>query len=690
MSALRQTVRRELQKGTVDIQAKRPARTGSELRPHYRADIDGLRAIAILSVVAYHVSEHLLPGGFVGVDMFFVISGFLISSLIFKELDNGGFKFGDFYIRRIRRIFPALLLMMIASLVAGRYILAPSEYAQLSKHVAGGSAFVANLVQWLEAGYFDTDAQLKPLLHLWSLGIEEQFYILWPIAAVLLWRHRFGTAVQFLIFFSFLFSIWRTPHHPVGAFYLPIGRAWELLVGSLLAYQQHEYREADERLHSLKFGISVSAQIYLKDVASLASVALLALSFLIISSRSQFPGWWPLLPCVATALLIWAGEAAWFNAHILSLKPVVFIGLISYPLYLWHWPLLSFIRILSSNEPPFWARLAAAAVALLLAAITYRLVESPLRSSRLSRGAIVAVLCSAMLALGTLGLYTYLRYQKTSPRTSNFLVANCGPFLAADSPLFRYCRIVGKPTQRKTFVVWGDSHANSWLAAMAAVASAKHAKLIEISHPGCPPILGVRRSLSTGQAEACSSFDLAASAVDTIRRLEPAQIFLAARWSLYTKGLRSHGRLVENTYLTSDPHGEATPQTSESALRTGLENTLQQLAKISPVAVIKTVPTLKESIDSGLARNPRGFEPTLAEYRSYEAVPNAIIDEAATHIPRVSAFDPGTILCVQKCRATLNGKLLYEDDSHLSDAGALLFTSALSNLIERSRSTTPP
>lgn len=664
---------------TFSVLQPRPASPAkSEIRPHYRPDIDGLRAVAIFSVVAYHASERVLPGGFVGVDIFFVISGFLISSLIFKELDTGGFRFGDFYIRRVRRIFPALILMLTASLIGAHFVLTAAEQAQLDKHVAAGCAFVANLVQWLEAGYFDTDARLKPLLHLWSLGIEEQFYIFWPIAAVLLWRRRFGLVVLTLALLSFLFNIWRTPYHPVSAFYLPVGRAWELLLGSLLAYQQHQDANAGPR----GFRFFSRLQFSIKDAASLVAVALLVTAFAAISPASQFPGWWALLPCIGAGLLIWAGETAWFNARILSHPLAVFIGLISYPLYLWHWPLLSFLRIVSSTEPPVAARLGAVAAAFLLAALTYRFVELPLRASRLPRGLMVATLSSAMLVVAAVGLYGYLHNQNAMPKRPPFAVSGCDPLMARDTPLYRYCRILGDPAQKKTFMLWGDSHANSWAVAIATVAQQKHARVIEISHPGCPPMLGVRRSLNSGQGAACFSFALANAVMDEIHKIQPEQIFLVARWSLYTKGLRSHGQLIENTFVTTDPGGEATPETSETALRSGLIGTLQQLSRISPVIVIKTVPTLHQPIDSGLARDPGGFEPSLSEYQSYEATPNALIDEAAKELPRVSVLDPAKILCAGKCRATRNGVRLYEDDTHLSDEGAMLFTPTLSRMVK--------
>jgi peptidoglycan/LPS O-acetylase OafA/YrhL len=655
---------------------KRASPSLSEIRPTYRADIDGLRAVAILSVVIYHFSPTALPGGFVGVDIFFVISGFLISGLIFKELQEGGFRFGDFYIRRIRRIFPALTLVMAFALVVGLFILTAPEYSQLSKHVVGGSAFAANLVQWREAGYFDTDSRLKPLLHLWSLGIEEQFYFFWPIVAVLAWRRRFGAILSALILASFCLNILRTDHHPVGAFYLPFGRAWELLAGALLAYQQAGRIKAGSYSSDTKcrlpFGFSVSS----KDTSALLGMLLLVAAVTAIGPGSKFPGWWALLPVGGTVLLIWAGQGAGINGKLLSHPAFVFIGLISYPLYLWHWPLLAFLRISSEAEPSLFARIGAVALSFVLAALTYWLVERPLRLSRIPRVAIVAVLSAIMLLLFTAG---YIGYRKNAPKPPRFQISDCNGFLDPQTDL--YCRILGDPRLKKTFFIWGDSHANSWVAGVQALASRSGAKLVMIQHPGCPPVLGVRRSLGSGQAQACSSFTLAEHVLSVIDKVRPDHIILVARWSLYTFGLHSHGELIENTFVTTDPHGTATPETSVAALRQQLPVTLQRLARIAPVLVIKTAPTLHMPIESGLARDPQHFEPTLSEYRKYEAVPNEIIDQAARSVPGVSVFDPASVLCVKKCHAVLNGVRLYSDDSHLTDEGALLFPDALSRAI---------
>ena len=338
----------------------------------YRSDIDGLRAFAVLSVVLFHAFPEWISGGFIGVDVFFVISGFLISTIIFEKLQTSSFSFADFYARRIRRIFPALILVLVTSFVLGWCILFVSEYKQLGKHIAGGAGFVANLILWSESGYFDNLADTKPLLHLWSLGIEEQFYIVWPPILWAAWRYRLKVLPIILAIgiISFAANLYFIGIDPVATFYSPLTRFWELLIGSLLAYLtvfQSQYP---------KLAIQSSAQA---NFYSCLGCALFIAGLLLIDKESGFPGAWALLPTVGAALMIKAGPSAWFNRVVLGSSVLVWFGLISYPLYLWHWPLLSFARILSSAVPELEIRIGVVALSILLSWLTYRFVEKPIR-----------------------------------------------------------------------------------------------------------------------------------------------------------------------------------------------------------------------------------------------------------------------------------------------------------------------
>ena len=368
--------------------------------PKYRSDIDGLRAVAVLSVVSFHAFPGLLRGGFIGVDVFFVISGFLISTIIFENLERGTFSFAEFYARRIRRIFPALLLVLIVSYAFGWFALLADEYRQFGKHLAAGAGFLSNFFLWNEAGYFDNSAETKPLLHLWSLGIEEQFYIAWPFLLWLAWKNRFNIhAVMIIVaIISFALNIKGVKHDPVATFYSPQTRFWELLCGSLLAwyflYKKNVLLSLDTNYTALANALSV------------LGIGLLALGFIVIHAEFSFPGYWALLPVSGAVIIILAGPKAWANRTILSNRVLVWFGLISFPLYLWHWPLLSFARIVESGVPSRKIRIAAVLIAIFLAYLTYWVIERRMRRHGADRLK-VSILSILMLFCLILGLVTY-------------------------------------------------------------------------------------------------------------------------------------------------------------------------------------------------------------------------------------------------------------------------------------------
>jgi peptidoglycan/LPS O-acetylase OafA/YrhL len=344
----------------------------------YRADIDGLRAVAVLAVLAFHALPQAFPGGFVGVDIFFVISGYLISSILFGELEQHQFSLLNFYSRRIRRIFPALIAVFLACFAMGWYFFYADEFISLGKHMVSSAAFIQNWILASESGYFDTSAEIKPFLHLWSLGVEEQFYIIWPLLLWGAWKLRINllklTLVCLVLSFSWnLYELYFV--QSTIAFYLPQVRFWELLIGSALAYIHLHYSPS-----SNTSGFGASLGLMNENVRSIVGAILLLLSFFLINNQRIFPGFWALLPTLGAALIISAGPKAILNDFFLSNRLIVWIGKISYPLYLWHWVLLVYLRIL---EPDLFSkvkfRIAALALAFLLSWLTYRLVEKPLR-----------------------------------------------------------------------------------------------------------------------------------------------------------------------------------------------------------------------------------------------------------------------------------------------------------------------
>lgn len=355
--------------------------------PKYRADIDGLRAVAILPVVLYHAFPQVLTGGFIGVDIFFVISGFLISSIIFENLDKDRFSFSEFYVRRVKRIFPALLLVLAACYSFGWFALLADEYRQLGKHIAAGAGFVSNLLLIGEADYFDPAGETKPLLHLWSLGIEEQYYIVWPLFVWLLWKKRLALIPTIIVFAlaSFAINIFEVHRDIAVAFYSPQTRFWELLCGSLLAWFFFSTKNTGERIWS--------------NTASISGAILIACGLWFINPEMRFPGAWAALPVFGTSLLIYAGPKAVVNRYVLSNPLMKWFGWISFPLYLWHWPLLAFARMLYGATPSMGVRIGLMIASVVLAWITYQFVEQPIRFGKRKVPAATLVVPTVVIAL---------------------------------------------------------------------------------------------------------------------------------------------------------------------------------------------------------------------------------------------------------------------------------------------------
>jgi len=335
-------------------------------RPEYRSDIDGLRAIAVLGVLFYHYGAHWISGGFTGVDVFFVISGFLITGILRREMEAGSFSLLGFYDRRVRRITPALFAVLIVTLAAGWFLLLPGDYHDMARSAAYSATGLGNLYFFWNTGYFDQTADLQPLLHMWSLGVEEQFYVVWPLLLFLLMkllpsrRALLGVLVIGLGA-AFAFSVWEVGVDPKAAFYLPHPRAWELAAGAILVF------------------LPAIGNRLLGEVMGIAGIALIAWSYFVVTNADPFPGLNALYACLGAALVIWPKPKT-IVAGALSLPPMVWVGLISYSLYLWHWPVLVLFRHYANGEvPDVTAAVSLAILSIVLAYLSWRFVERPFR-----------------------------------------------------------------------------------------------------------------------------------------------------------------------------------------------------------------------------------------------------------------------------------------------------------------------
>ena len=423
----------------------------------YRPDIDGLRAVAVLAVILFHGFAQYIHGGFVGVDIFFVISGYLISTIIYSELRSDSFSFIDFYSRRIKRIFPALLAVLFTAFLFGWFFLTPREYETLNQEIAGGAAFFSNFIFWRQSGYFDIAADKKPLLHLWSLAVEEQFYIFWPL---ILWlfsrlKVRLLYVTIFILIISFDLNIFYISADPIGAFYAPFTRFWELLIGGLLAYL------VLYRSKHIQFSKNS------RDLLSIAGLACILLGVFAFDKLLPFPGWFALLPVIGAASLIFSGPDATINRSLLSSRVMVWIGLISYPLYLWHWPVFALGRIYSGNGLTEIQTVIAILVVFFLAWVTYKFIELPIRKSSNPKIKIYAMI---FLMVG-IGVSAYF-VKENNGLASRFAVeplqrksqlTGCDNVVRDN--IFYPCTF-GNLDAKKTILIYGDSHAGHLTSAL--------------------------------------------------------------------------------------------------------------------------------------------------------------------------------------------------------------------------------
>jgi peptidoglycan/LPS O-acetylase OafA/YrhL len=537
------------------------------LPPHYRPDIDGLRAIAILVVVAYHAFPGRITGGFVGVDIFFVISGYLITDIIFSEILANKFSIAGFYARRVRRIFPALIATILVTFAAGCFILPPKDLQSLGSNIAGSAVFLQNIVLLGQVGYFDIAADKKPLLHFWSLGIEEQYYIAWP--AMLLMVRRWGlnviTATCVLIVASFWLGIVVLKKNVDLAFYLPFTRAWELLVGSVVAIWMRRAqaypisRMIAARLASANLRIEHALQDLVwnpevaprgnltQDTLAIAAIATIVFAVLRFNATTPFPGAPALLPVVAAAILILTPQA-WINRLFLAASPMVFVGLISYPLYLWHFPLMAYARIVLVDGVPWPVMVAVVAASFVLAWLTYRLIERPFRFGKAHRRAKMAALLIGMVFVGLLGLLAYQTqglpgripqrirgFMLTGEETSvHWRRGSC--LLLPDQGAENFTPDCAGDGSRPLLFAWGDSYAAALAPGLMHFARERGFGVAQYTASACPPLI----DFTFAERPFCKSIN--DHVLQRIKELRPDVVILHSTWSYgateMDKGLR--------------------------------------------------------------------------------------------------------------------------------------------------------
>jgi peptidoglycan/LPS O-acetylase OafA/YrhL len=612
----------------------------------YRPEIDGLRAIAVLLVLLFHMGLGF-PGGYVGVDVFFVISGFLITSIVVKQIRAGRFSMAGFYERRVRRLAPALIVTVAVTLFAGWFYALPDDYARLGQAVVAQPLMAGNLYHWRSSNYFAPDAETLPLLHTWSLAVEEQFYLVFPLLLLWLCQRRSGWLMPVLVVLccvSLALGIWGTARFPKAAFYLLPTRAWEMLLGGLLALwplRPDEDSPALRQFSSLMGLLAVAAAVAWFDAAT------------------PYPGVYALVPCLGAALFLRANQQELTQAgRVLTWYPLVYIGRISYSLYLIHWPLIVLYRYVHPEEPQLLQRIALAGVSLLLAMLSYHWVETPVRVGRWLRAPrqlyITAASAAALLLLAGVVLVRNEGFvarfgpevvQYLAARASNEYYFNIKPeqVQSGELPVF------GDETAPANCLIWGDSHAMALVPALDEACREAGMSGLQATHASTAPLLEFvsRGRWSLGK----QSPEFNQAVVDTAIENEISTVVLAAYWLKYAHVAEFEESLV---------------MTVEALVEAGIQ-----------VVLVRDVAEFAVDVPHALAQAARRGSDvsqvalSLDEHREKNRQCDEIFDRLAGD--GVHIVDPAPYFVDESdyWRAVIDGTPMYRDRHHLTVEGAL-------------------
>jgi peptidoglycan/LPS O-acetylase OafA/YrhL len=643
----------------------------------YRPDIDGLRAIAVLGVVLYHAGLGV-PGGYVGVDIFFVISGFLITGHIIKDLEKGTFSMLGFWERRVRRIFPALAVMVIACLFAGYFLLLPFGYLVLAQSAIAQAVFSSNIQFWRTTGYFNPSAEENPLLHTWSLSVEEQFYLFVPLilAGLFAWRGKKLLLPSMLlgIVLSLALSVYWLRVDPTGAFYLLPSRAWELGMGSLVAIAQ------PLRSHILRLLLGVAGLL-----------GILA-TYWLYDSRTLFPGLAALPPVIGSASIIWSGMRSddgsrqSYAHRVLGWGPLVWIGLLSYSLYLWHWPFFAFHRYLFGQNPARLLSLFYVFLAFLMSLLSLKFIETPFRTRKLCSTRAHIVSCG--IAVTSLIVFfsglIYLKHgfpQRIPESALNYdRVQGNQPF-SANNKRNLSCGLqvqeLGLEGAPPKTLLWGDSHAEVLLGVLDTVCKELGVGAIAATKGGNPPVFGW-----SGERETTSEHKCAVQSGEEVRKLISKNkcldhVILVFRWSYYIP--RNPPLRIARSPI--DGFTEALVSTIKYLQKKGLK-----------VTIMKEVTIFQSHVARAMALNEWLGTPlpscSLTEYQEFQKPYEDLIIRINLEAPGVTFIDPSQYFLNKKKYFEYldsDGRLLYRDEHHLSNRGALRLKQILNKTIISNR-----
>ncbi len=636
----------------------------------YRPEIDGLRAVAVLPVLFFHAGLGF-PGGFVGVDVFFVISGFLIGSLILGEVESGTFRMINFWERRVRRLFPALAAVVIACLIAGAILLVPGHFADFGQSVIAQPLLCANFYFWRQTGYFEVASEFQPLLHTWSLAVEEQFYLLFPPIFLLLMRWgRRSAMVGVLVFIagSLGWSIYGTIHYPTFSFFLIPSRIWELDIGVLLVL-----------LPKRKLFRPIIDEV----ITWLGMILILGAVFL-FDTNTSFPGWTALAPCIGTAFVIYGNSVRLTSVgKVLKRKAPVFVGKISYSLYLIHWPMIVFLKYAMIRELPSSWLAGSLVVSFFLACLSWKFVETPFREKRAFPVRWRLFVFSGALSAAFILIGTYLYTSKGVPSrfspevTKHRQVKQPVPGMIGVKEFAKTGEtfLIGAdldPGAEPQMMMWGDSHGMAIIPVIDAMGKKNKVGIFAALEPGNVPIAGVHRADSDH-----TGGDIGTPVLKYALEHRIQHVLLVARWSVYVNGMPNQDLdLIVGDAVT---HSE-TPQQAAGVFVRNLRKTVSQLRENDvKVWILRDVAYQPRSVPATLAQaasrgmDLNSFALPVSEHRKRDAEINRLIDEAveglgATVLDPIPVFtDSAGIYLMAK-----DGQALYNDQDHLKPFGAML------------------
>lgn len=615
----------------------------------YRPDLDGMRGIAVITVLLFHLDKQLMPGGYIGVDVFFVLSGYFITRILLRDIEQDALSLIGFYDRRIRRLLPALFVMLVIVLFAGFIVMTPAEFEQLGLHSFGAATSLNNTLFWQSSGYFGPQAEELPLLHTWSLAVEEQFYLLYPVLLLVLskwaaaWRVVLLSALSLA---SLAVSIWWTYSYPDAAFYLPFSRFWELSLGGLIVFAETRRREIGP----------LAGEIF--RAAGLAAIAIALFRF---DQNTPFPGYTALLPCLETASIIWArpksdGGAATILSRILSWKPLVATGLISYSLYLWHWPIFVFGRYLSFEPPSIFTLAILVSLSFLAAYLSWRFVERPLRKPdgvwtprpRRLRDTALGICAFGCVAIG-------LSVTQGLPGRMPPNVAQLSEAVEDFSPLRATCHLGGRgdesfeelcrfgPESGPDMYILSDSHGTELSYALSKRAERDSFRLTQITSSYCPPSLGFR----IGARPGCRAHN--ENIVSALSEQPPGTVVIVAYWMHW------------DTFAESEQFWGGISSTIERLQAAGHSVVLFGPTQPFRNGTLAPAVVRQAILDADLS--DLSFSIERAAYERVEARLKGYADaDGVSYVPLLEAVCQGK----DRCLAVMDGLPIYFDSHHIT------------------------